>query len=67
MLVLYVDFEAVDTPKAREKVLRVHLNFSVGDIGGAAVYLINDALRVVTFALALVPFLEFQSEIAIRR
>ena len=67
VFVLYVEFEAIEPPEARQHVLCIHLNLSVGDISGTAIDFIHDALHIVAFALALAPLLQFQREVAIRR
>ena len=67
MLVLHMQLEAVDASEAWQHVLRVHLNLGVGDVGCAAVDLVNNALNIVALALAFVPFLQLQREVAVRR
>ena len=67
MLVLHVQFETVDASETWQHVLRVHLNLRVGDVCCATVYLLHDALVVVALALALVPLLQLQREVTVRR
>ena len=67
VLVLNVQFEAIDASETRQHVLRVHLNLGIGDVGGTAVDLVDYALHIVAFALAITPLLELQREVAVRR
>ena len=67
VLVLHVQLETVDASETWQHVLRVHLNLGICDVGGTTIDFLHDALVIVAFTLTLVPFLQFQREVTVRR
>ena len=67
MLVLYVEFETIDSSETWQHVLRIYLYLSIGDICGATIDLVDYALHIVAFAFAFAPFLQLQREVTVRR
>ena len=67
MLVLHMQLKTIDTSEARQHILCVHLNLRIGNVGRPAVYLLHNALIIIALASTLVPFLQFQREVTIRR
>ena len=67
MLVLDMQFETVDSTEARQHVLCVHLNLRIGNVCRSTVYLVHHALHIVTITFSLVPLLQFQRKVTIRR
>ena len=66
LLVLHIQFEAVDATEAGNHRLCVHLNLGVGDIRRALVDGLHHGLHVIVLSLALIPLLQFQREVTVR-
>ena len=62
-----MQFETIDTSESRQHILRVHLNLCIGNVCRSAVYLVHHALHVIALTLSLVPLLQFQREVTVRR